>query len=213
MSGYIGSSWEINLGNDDMYAEETEYIPFHHLARSSKKKKYTADCTQHIQLIYIIATIVWIIIVFALGLYDVDIWGLLILTIPIVVFFINFNNTCYVTEEIEEQMLKGNVLSFIFLITVILINWSKIKDKSQYFKILLLAILFIALSLVDIWSPPERYALTLHIRTIFNTLALILLVYVVYIYFYDIVCGQNSECHQDNYKPKPSNRAQDDLSE
>jgi hypothetical protein len=168
---------------------DIETCPFHYVARPNKRKTYCKKSVIDIQVAYIIAAIIWIVLIFVFKLYRTNLLGWVILAIPLIVFALNYSNLTCVTEDVESEMLKGNFLSFAFLITVILINWSKIEDKTKYFRILLLALVFLMLSLVDIWVKPENMHLMRHIRTIFHSVALTLLVFALYMYYSEAIAG------------------------
>ena len=180
-------------GHNTYLEEENEYSsqPLHHAARYPRQPYtetiYTNNKTKQIQAIYIIAVIAWIILIIFCQFFEVDILGIFILVIPIIIFGINFSNVKYITRDVEDDMLKGNFLSFAFLVAIILINWSKIEDKTKYFKILILALILLMLSLVDVWVDPENMALCRHLRTIFHTTSITLLVFALYMYYYEVV--------------------------
>ncbi len=142
---------------------------------------------KQIQILYILAVVDWIVVIFALKFYDTNLIGIVILLIPFFVFGINFGSVAYHSVEIEDFVFKGNFLSFGFLIVVIIINWSKVGDKSKLFKILLISLVLIMLSLIDIWVKKDKILLAKHFRTIFQTLALVLLVFALYSYYLDQV--------------------------
>ncbi len=142
---------------------------------------------KQIQLLYILAIVVWIVFVFALKFYKTNLIGIIILLIPFFVFGINYGCIAFNSPEVENFVLKGNFLSFGFLITVIIINWSKVGDKSRLFKILLISLVLIMLSLIDIWVKKDKILLAKHFRTVFQTLALVLLVFALYSYYLDQV--------------------------
>ena len=159
----------------------------HHVTRPKKNITYSARCSRDIQIAYLVAVIVWIIVIFLFNFYETDIIGYIILVIPIIVYGFNFVNVSEITKEVEEEMLRGNFLSFAFLVTIILINWSKIDNKGKYFKILFVALILLMLSLIYVWVRPERMPLERHIRTIFHTAALVLLVFALYTYYREVV--------------------------
>ena len=136
-----------------------------------------------IKVIYIIVIIIWVIVIWYLGLYKTDIIGWILLLLPILIFGINISELDECTKEVEESMFEGNFLSFGFLIAVILINWNKTEDKTKYFKLLTLGLVLLMLSLVDIWVRKEKLIVFKHIKSIFQTLALFILAYTLYIYY------------------------------
>ena len=153
---------------------------------------------RQIQILYILAVVTWIILIYALDLHQSSIFGIIILLIPIFVFGISYGSVQNCGQETEEFVLKGNFLSFGFLIVVIIINWNKVGDKSKLFKLLLIALILMMLSLVDVWVRKEKILLTKHFRTVFQTLALTLLVYALYSYYLD-----QSNSPQEDLKEDP----------
>jgi hypothetical protein len=189
-SASSNSSLQYLLIDDQDLAEDRDELdncPLHHLTRKRKRNTYSPECARKIQIIYIIAAIVWIIIIFILCLWDVYLIGLIILAFPLIIFGINFAHATVITHEIEKEMFTGNFISFGFLIVVILINWSKIEDKSKYFVILFVALVLIMLSLVDVWVGTDNLSISKHLRSIFQTSAMALLVYALYIYYVDVI--------------------------
>nr|QBK91146.1 MAG: hypothetical protein LCPAC202_01200 [Pithovirus LCPAC202] len=175
------------IDDKNLPEDEEDNCPLHYTARKKKKQTYPPTCVRKVQLVYIIAAIVWIIIVFVLCFWEIDIIGIVILAFPLVIFGVNFANTTVLTHDIESEMFTGNFISFGFLIAIILINWSKIGDKSKYFTILFISLILIMLSLVDVWVDSENLSVAKHIRSIFQTTALSLLVYALYVYYKDVM--------------------------
>ncbi len=164
--------------------------PLHHLSKN-RKKTYHKDTVRQIQISYIIASILWVLLIFICRLYETGPIGLLILTIPLVIFAINYQNASKHTTDLESEMFQGNFLSFGFLITSILINWQKLDDKRKYFKLLMIALILLMLSLVDIWVDKDNFIIIKHIRSILETSALLLLAYTLYLYYFDVMKESN----------------------
>ncbi len=186
-SGSNSSLQSLVIDDKNLTEDEEDNCPLHYAARKKKRVTYPPSCVRKVQLVYIIAAIVWIVIVFVLCFWEMDIIGMVILAFPLVVFGVNFTNTSVLTHDIENEMFTGNFISFGFLIAVILINWSKIGDKSKYFTILFISLILIMLSLVDFWVDAENLSVAKHIRSIFQTTALSLLVYALYVYYKDVM--------------------------
>jgi len=153
---------------------------------NSNKDKYHRDTTRNIQIAYILGAIIWIIIVFCLNIKQWDFIIALFLVGPLIVFAINYWNLDNLVCRVEQEMFKGNFLQFGFLITVILINWnppSNNADKVSFFKLIIVAFILLMLSIVDIWVDEHTLSLVKHIRSMFQTAALSILVVALYIYF------------------------------
>jgi len=153
--------------------------------KSEKKCDHDQDKIDQIKIFYLIAIILWVIIILWLQLYKTDLVGWIFLLLPVAVYFVNFSNLDQCTKEVEENMFDGNFLSFAFLISVILINWNKTANKGKYFRLLTISLVMIMLSLVDLWVSKKSLILTKHIRSIFQTTALFLLAYTLYTYYKD----------------------------
>lgn len=180
LSAFLGS----DIHRDTKVYESKE--PLHHLSKT-RRKTYDDETVRQIQIVYILAAIIWVVLIFVCGWYKTKPIGLLFLSIPLFVFAINYHNAIYHTVDLESEMFEGNFLSFGFLITIILINWKKIGDKRRIFKILMISLIMIMLSLIDIWVDRENLILVKHVRTILQTTALLLLSYGLYTYYVETI--------------------------
>lgn len=180
-----------NQGKSFLTADEERVYrhrkqPFHHLARIIRQNYYSLTTVQQIRALYIIAAIVWLIIVWYCDLYLPDGIAWFFIAIPLVVYAINYSNVDKHTKEMEQEMFAGNFLSFAFLIVAIVLSYSKIGGKAKYFKLLLLALVFIMFSLIDVWLPMNKLIICKHLRTIFQTAAVALLAMALYLFYIDI---------------------------
>ena len=153
----------------------------------TKNNCYDQDILYVIQFIYILAGILWIYIIYLLDLYQYLNWiTIILLFIPLIVFGVSYYNACQLNTETEVSMLQSNYLSFGFLITVILLNWnSPIKgpNKTKFFKLLIVAFIFIMLSMIDVWTTRQKQPIVIHSKSILQTSALILLSISLYSYY------------------------------
>ena len=188
------------IDDEEVNYDETR-APLHHLARP-KGKTYSDDVVFEIQLIYIIAAVFWILLIFACSLFQSGFIGWIFLTIPLIVYGIGFTSVCNHTTDVEDDMFLGNFLSFGFLVTVILINWVKVADKKKYFKLLMIALVFIMLSLIDVWVKKKYQIIVKHVRTILQTAALSLLAYVLYLYYSELIMQECFDEEKERLKLK-----------
>ena len=180
----------IDVINDVKY--DADNAPFHHLARRNGKT-YNPNTLRQIQIMYIIAAILWVVLIIYFRWFKTGILGWVFLFIPLLVFAINYQSTCGHTTDIEGEMFQGTFLSFGFLITVILINWTKVGDRQKIFKILGIALILIMFSMIDIWVRKEHIILIKHFRTILQTAALSLLAYALYTYYIEAVSMDSNQ--------------------
>lgn len=150
-------------------------------------KKYPHDVKTNIETVYIISSIVWIVLIFSLGLWthdDIIVW--LILLLPLVVFAINYLSVGEFACQTEDQMLKGNFLSFAFIVAVVLINWNSPFDsqhRTEFYKILITAFILLMISLIDLWVGEKKMFVVKHIKTSLHTASLALLALALYLYY------------------------------
>ena len=151
------------------------------------KDRYNSNVKKYIEYIYIGAIIVWFILTVVLGLWkrdDVIVW--LILSVPFVVFLINYLGLSEFDCGTEDQMFRGNFLSFGFLVAVILMNWNNSvgqENKIEFFKILTAAFILLMLSLIDLWVCQKKMKVVKHIKTCLHTAASVLLALALYLYY------------------------------
>ena len=174
------------LTPDEERVYNSKKQPFHHLARIVRENYYSLDTVVQIRVLYIIATLVWLVIVWYLQLYSLDPITWFFISIPVVVFAINYSSAKEHTKEIESEMFSGNFLSFAFLIAAIVISWSKIGGKAKYFKLVLLGLILVMLSLIDVWLPKDKLIICKHFRTIFQTTATAVLAMALYMFYVEI---------------------------
>ena len=147
---------------------------------------YCDDTIKNIEAVYIIAALLWVILIIALNLIKPDIIVLLILLLPLVVFVINFLSLGEFTCSMENQMFKGNFLSFGFIVAIILINWNSPigdHDKTEFFKIIIVALILLMISLVDLWVGKDKMSIVKHVKTALHTASLTLLALALYLYY------------------------------
>ena len=149
--------------------------------------RYHCDIVKRIEMLYIISAVLWLALVFFLELWkkdDIIIWLFIIL--PLIVFVINYLGLADFTCKMEDQMFKGNFLSFGFLVAIILINWNAPlghHDKTEFFKILIVAFILLMISLIDLWVGEEKMPIVKHIKTVLHTASLTLLATALYLYY------------------------------
>lgn len=149
-------------------------------------KHYAKHVCDEIRLVYIIATVVWLVLVFFFGLIKPDLVIIFFLLIPVIVYAINFTFLCKTTCHVEDQMFRSNFLYFAFIVAIILFSWNKSLNRDQkgnLFAIVVLALILLMISMVDIWLQVEDMPIIKHIRTTLHTASLALLALALYIFY------------------------------
>lgn len=191
MSFYDGNKFE-TLNTREKINHDDETAPLHHLSRP-KGKYHSTNLVRIIQMIYLLSSIGWILLAAILGFFGAGSIGIILFVIPLIVYGIGFSQACFHTTELENDMFLGNFLSFAFLTASVLINWTKIETKRKYYKLLMVALILILLSLIDVWVKKKYQVIVKHVRSIFQTAALIVLGYVLYLYYCEIMENSNDK--------------------
>lgn len=167
-----------SVNNDETVESRRE--PF------KKTKLYGSRRTQSVQIVYVIASLLWILLIFVLGLWKTDLMGTIILLIPLVVYGFGFYNANTLTVEVEETVFSINYLSIALLVVIPLTAWiNKTYNGDQRYltRIMVVAVIIALLSLVDIWVRPKWITVVRHVKSALQTAALTLVVFALYIYY------------------------------
>lgn len=135
--------------------------------------------------IYLSAIILWGILLAYLS-PNVDLWGWIILLIPILVFLISMFSLDGVSTIVEENVFQINTLSVGLLIILPLLAFITKDFKGDQIlmvQVVLLAITFSLLSMIDVWVSEKWITLTRHVRSIFQTVSLTLILFALYLYY------------------------------
>lgn len=152
-----------------------------------------------IRVIYAIAMIFWIFIIWYLQMKITDIWDVLIILIPFVVFMISM--ACIgngLSPHSEGIMVRNNYVNSALIIIFSLMIWacSKIEGarQSHFLLMIIVATIFGLLSYYDLWVGEENYTIVKHLRTVFCTFSITILIFALkYFYIDRIRCpGENS---------------------
>lgn len=139
-----------------------------------------------IRFIYIFGIILWLILMLYLDLFRVGPLGIGLSLVPIIIFAISADNHEFHTESVLNEILRADYLSFVVLAIVLMINWSRSERKEKIFRIIFTAILFLMLSILDIVGPPQYMIYYRIIKSIFQTIAITLILLALYTYYTEI---------------------------
>ncbi len=152
------------------------------------KEYYNDEKVAQVQLAYIVALVVWILIIACFGLYNTDVIGWIILTIPPVIFFTGYANSCCLTIEVERENFQSNYFAIGLMMILPLLTWVNNDykgDKVRFTRILVLAIIVVMLSLLDVWVRKEHLSVSKHVKSALQTIAITLLIFAFYSYYID----------------------------
>ncbi len=151
-----------------------------------KHEYYGRKKVRNIRILYILACVAWTILIFSIGLYETKLGGFIILSIPYFVFFSGYYEANLLTPEVEDDNFQSNYLSIGLLIVLPLltfINGSFKGNRNKFVAIMILALILTMLSLIDVWVPEQYISYVRHVKSIFQTLSIILLIYALYMFY------------------------------
>lgn len=147
---------------------------------------YDEEIIRIIRVIYIVFCVVWILIFFWLKSHFEGYFIWIFMLIPLIVFLCNFMCIDGIDSNMERLMCRGNYLAICLLIVDIILNWNKSLEQDSmilYFRILFVAFIFIILSFFDVWVTIREISIVKHIKSIFQTMAITLLCFALYVYY------------------------------
>ena len=174
-----------------IYFEEDD-VPLHYLTDIDKNRRGD-NVLRFIQFLYIFFVVVWFIVIFYLDLIPVNWIGWFILSLPIISFCISYCNMKNQLVETEKEIGQGNFLAFVSILALIVINWAKDGSRCKIFGIVLTALIFLLLALVDSWINKEYIIIVKHFHLICEIIALTLLIYAIYSYYYEYICLKENQ--------------------
>lgn len=147
----------------------------HKSDKLSKKRRLV------VQIIYIIAVALWILLLFYLQVYKHNSHlGYLILLIPIFVFAMGYLSVGKITKDVRGYMLKADIVSVtVLFITAVLAGAG--KETHFTYHIMVVAAVLVLLSLIDIWVGIKTVEIIQAVKSIFQTMAVTLIIYVIVI--------------------------------
>lgn len=152
------------------------------------KECYSEEKASQVRMVYIVALVIWILIIACFGLYTTDVIGWIILGIPLVVFFSGYANSDKLTIEIEQENFQANYFAVGLLLILPLLTWANREykgDRNRFIRILVLAVIIVMLSLLDLWVEKQYLSVNKHAKSALQTIAIVLLIYAFYSYYID----------------------------
>lgn len=192
-AGVAVSELDFAWNGDDLdYDPDT--APLHYMPLRLGKHYAPHTCAT-IQYMYMVAAIIWMVLIYSISFWKSGPFGWLFLIIPLFIYGINLANVNKHTVDVEDDMFQGNFLSFGYLVVLFIINWEKVKEKRRLLTILAIALVLILFSMYDLWLPKRKIIYVKHFRSICIVAALSLLAYALFIYYEGILYyGNSKEC-------------------
>lgn len=150
--------------------------------KPSKGSKYTLEEIRRIRNVYLIGIMVWIFIAWIICIPSTCI-EVIILLVPVVLFFLDYINLPDIEQETEDAVFADNYLSISLLVVIpFFTNTMGSKPREpRILSIVIFAIGLLLLSILDIWVPRSYLGMVKHIKTMFQTSGLILVLFALYL--------------------------------
>ena len=145
-----------------------------------ERKRLEDDNRTEIRYVYTFAIIVWIIIIFYFKIYETDAVGILLISLVLAVFIINWRNAKL--NIIYPAAFGANFLSLAFLLAVI-IRWEVVMSIEKISTILFLGVIFLIISLIEVQIESDNPDLNKHVRIIIHTYSVGLFAIGIYLYY------------------------------
>src|SRR5579872_4571489 len=104
----------------------------------------------YLRVLYVMAMILWLIIIGCFHLGDTTAIGWFILIIPFIVFIVGYLTAPLITKEVEDSVFQANFLAIGLIIILPLLTWVNKGyngDHEQFTAILILAVVLIMFSI------------------------------------------------------------------
>jgi len=160
--------------------EDERYI------KIDKQKRFGRRKIRILQCVYLLAIIVWLILIYYLNLDLNNVLSLLIILLPIFFFMLAVVNIGYLTAEVEDDLFKINYLSIGLVIVLPLLTCLAKDyggDQDQYLRLIVTALILTMLSLFDCWVYKKWVTVFKHVKSVLQTMSLTLLIYALYSYY------------------------------
>lgn len=135
--------------------------------------------------IYVLGIILWVGLIFYLGLWEKGGLGYLLIAIPPIAFLYSAYNISQGKID-KKSLLGGDCTSFEVLIIIVIINWLAILREGRFFKIIFVALVFLMLSILDVLASEEDAVYIAAFKSVCQTISIALLMVALHIYYVEV---------------------------
>lgn len=135
--------------------------------------------------IYVLGIILWMVLIWYLGLWEKGGLGYFLIAIPPVIFLYSAYNISQGKID-SKSLLGGDCTSFEVLIIIIIINWLAILREGRFFKIIFVALVFLMLSILDVLSSEKEALYISAFKSVCQTISIALLMVALHIYYVEV---------------------------
>lgn len=138
-------------------------------------------------IIYLLSIFLWVFLIIIIAPRIHDIYGYLIVAIPLVAFMISMYGIAD-NSLLEEISIRATGSEFVSLLVfpfynILIDHEYNAEAKSQLIKIIIIALVFNLLTCIDIWVAKKYRLVMTHLRSIFQVFFFALVIFAFYIYY------------------------------
>ncbi len=155
----------------------------------TKECSYTPNQVFYIRSVYVFGVLMWLFVIYILSLLQYDWFVLLLLCVPLLLFTWTWTRIPWFVTDYEKSVFNTNYLSITLLVVLpLFFNLSKLNHDCVALRIVIVAVFFILLTIIDIWTSPVGASVMKHFKSVAATIGVFLLLIAVYIYFTELFC-------------------------
>lgn len=154
-------------------------------------KTYGEGKIRNIKIVQIVGILIWTLLVYFLQLYMVNWIGYVIIAVPYFLFLLAYWYTDSLNEEVEETNFDMGFLSVGIILILPLLHLvdrefretASLAEKNKLMNLMLATVVFALFSLVDIWVSRKYISIVRHVKSMFLTIAITLIMFIFYIFY------------------------------
>jgi hypothetical protein len=138
---------------------------------------YSKENVEKIYYVYVIMTSIWIFTIVYLKLWNLP--SFYIVIIPFITIVIGMYYADTLDESVESELFKASYLPVGTIILIPMLSWISKDyngDQKQFIGMVIAALTFTLLTLIDIWTPRAIISVIKHSRSCFQTMSITLII-------------------------------------
>jgi hypothetical protein len=156
-----------------------------------------SDICFWIGILYFVAVLFWVFLLWILGVKLNNIVVGLITLIPLLVFAISYSNVGKesLTPRQEGWIFRNNYENLVIMIIYPILIWcaSQVDRKAEFFKLVVTATALTLLSMVDLWTSSHWFIVVKHLRSILQTYSICLVLIALKLFYDDQIATKDDD--------------------
>ena len=144
-------------------------------------------------LIYFLAIVLWIFLIWMLALPMRDIFDVFIILIPFAVFLVGiFSAGWSMSYRNEDWVFRTNYANVAVVLVLPVLIWAsaRIDLHNEFLLLITVSVIFMLLTFYDWWISDDRFSIVKHFRTMFQTISITLVIIAIKMFYHDRVAAR-----------------------